>query len=471
MLRSQRISLHARIVSVIENQFPEIAESEPELIAHHYSRAELGEKAIRCWLKAGANALGRSANLEAINHLRAGLQQLYAVGSDDERARLELELQLTLGQALIAARGYTAAETTLAFVRAEQLLSRIGDVGQRYSTLYGIFVGHLIGGHIDSASDTIDRIGRLASDGDDDGYACLAHRLSGSLAFFRGDLRSAQAQLQKAIELYAPAQRRLALHFGPDTGPAALIFLSMTEWLRGNPQSALRTAQIAIDDAHRLENALTLGQVLTLAAQLHYKAQDYESMLRLAKEGDDNCEQNGIRYFGAICQLYQIWGQAWSSHVPHCVDKFRRALAAYEDMKCGLQVALFRGMLGQLLLAANDPRGAANECELALSNITINGERWWAPEIYRTLGDALLALPNAELAEAENCFRRAVAAAQQTGALMLELRASARLAKIMVRRHDAQEARRILASVLDKFDEGVDGGDLRAALAFLREIS
>ena len=63
-------------------------------------------------------------------------------------------------------------------------------------------------------------------------------------------------------------------------------------------------------------------------------------------------------------------------------------------------------------------------------------------------------MPNAELAEA-----------------MLELRASARLAKIMVRRHDAQEARRILASVLDKLDEGVDGGDLRAALAFLREIS
>jgi tetratricopeptide (TPR) repeat protein len=477
MLRNKRISLHARIVSVIENQFPGIAESEPELIADHCSRAELGEKAIRCWLKAGANALGRSANLEAINHLRAGLQQLHAVVEDDKRARLELDLQLTLGQALIAARGYTAAETKLAFVRADQLLSRVGDlltvgdIGQHYSALYGIFVGHLIGGHIDSASDTIDRILRLSSDGDDDAYSCLAHRLSGSLAFFRGDLQSAQSNLQKAIELYAPAQRRLALHFGPDTGSAAMIFLSMTEWLRGNPQSALRTAQIAIDDAHRLENALTLGQVLTLAAQLHYMAQDYESMLRLAKQGYDNCEQNGIRYFGAICQLYQIWGQAWSSNSPNCIDKFRRSLAAYEDMKCGLQVALFRGMLGQLLLAADEPRAAAKECELALANITVNGERWWAPEIYRTLGDALLALSNAELVEAENCFRRAVAAAQQTGALMLELRASARLAQIKVRQHDKQEAQRILESALDKFDVGVDGGELRAALAFLREIS
>ena len=82
-----------------------------------------------------------------------------------------------------------------------------------------------------------------------------------------------------------------------------------------------------------------------------------------------------------------------------------------------------------------------------------------------------MALPNAELVEAENCFHRAVAAAQQTGALMLELRASARLAQIKVRQHDKQEAQRILESALDKFDVGVDGGELQAALAFLREIS
>jgi class 3 adenylate cyclase/predicted ATPase/ABC-type transport system involved in cytochrome c biogenesis ATPase subunit len=471
MLRGQRISLHTRIVAVIEKQFPEIAETEPELVAHHCSRAELGEKAVNYWLKAGAGAVSRSANLEAINHLRNGLQQLHAIASEQERAHLELELQLTLGQALIAAQGYTAGETALAFLRAEQLVEKIGNAGQRYSALYGIFVGRLIGGHIDAASETIDRMHRLASSGEDDAYMCLAYRLRGSLSFFRGDLHSAHAELQKAIALYAPSQGRLALHFGPDTGPAALIFLAMTEWLRGGPDRALRTAQIAIADARKLENALTLGQVLTLAAQLHYMSQDYEGMFHLAKQGGDNCEQNGVRYFGAICQLYQIWARARLSNPADYIDDFRRGLAAYEKMGAGLQVALFRVMLAQLLLAAGRSAEAAEETETALAMITLNGERWWAPEIHRTLGHALLGFLNPDVAEAENCFRRGVAEAREIGALTLELRAAKSLAEILIGRGDRGGAQQTLATVVAQFSEGFDGGDLRTAMKFLGETS
>jgi hypothetical protein len=271
LLGTQRISLHSRIVTVIENQFPDIAEIEPELVAHHCERAELEEKAVQYWLKAGVIAVSRSANLEAISHLHNGLKRLNTMPPDDKRARLELDLQLTLGQALIAARGYTAADTTAAFARAEELVEKIGDAGRRYSALYGIFVGRLIGGHIDAAAETIGRLCELAANGKDDAYLCLVHRLHGSLLFFHGDLPIADEKLQKAIALYGPAQQqKLAFHFGPDTGSAAQIFLAMTEWLRGRPQSAMRTAQNAIANARLLENALTLGQVQALAAQLHY---------------------------------------------------------------------------------------------------------------------------------------------------------------------------------------------------------
>jgi hypothetical protein len=128
---------------------------------------------------------------------------------------------------LIAARGYTAIETALAFARAEQLVEKIGDggdIGQRHSALYGIFVGHLFGGNIDAASETIARMHGLANSGENEAYLCLTYRLAGSLSFFRGDLNAAHADLQRAIALYGPAQKRLELHFGPDTGPAALIF-------------------------------------------------------------------------------------------------------------------------------------------------------------------------------------------------------------------------------------------------------
>ena len=210
----------ARPAKALEDHFPGTVETQPELIAHHFARAELGENAVRYWLKAGATAVSRSANLEAIKHLRNGLQRLNTMPSDDKRAGLELELQLTLGQALIAVRGYTAGETTAAFARAEELVEEIGDAGQRYSALYGIFVGRLIGGHIDAASETIGRLCRLAASGEDDAYLCLAHRLHGSLSFFRGDLPIACEYLQKAVALYGPVQQqKLAFHFGPDTGP------------------------------------------------------------------------------------------------------------------------------------------------------------------------------------------------------------------------------------------------------------
>jgi hypothetical protein len=88
---------------------------------------------------------------------------------------------------------------------------------------------------------------------------------------FAAILPLAREYLQKAVALYGPVQQqKLAFHFGPDTGSAAQIFLAMTQWLRGQPENSLRTALSAIANARRLENALTLGQVQALAAQLHY---------------------------------------------------------------------------------------------------------------------------------------------------------------------------------------------------------
>jgi class 3 adenylate cyclase/tetratricopeptide (TPR) repeat protein len=465
LLRSQRVTLHARIVSVIENQFSAIADEEPELVAHHCSRADLGEKAVDYWLKAGTKAVSRSANIEAVSHLRNGLQGLPAIASEKDRTQLELALQLTLGQALIAARGYTAAETTQAFARAEQLVEKIGDTRQRYSALYGIFVGHLIAGRIDLASETIARMYQLTRSAEDSSYLCLAYRLRGNLSFFRGDLPASEEDFEKSVALFSPeAQQQLATQFGPDTGSASLIFLAMTQWLRGKPERALQSAQSAIERARKVSSALTLGQVLALAAQLHYMRQDYESMLSLSKEGGDNCERVGILYFGSICRAYQTWAQARHADPADYIDEFKQCMERYETLKSGLQLGLFRVMLAQLLLAAGRPDEAVKESEAALVKIAVNGERWWAPEIYRTLG---LALSKSDPQEARNNFRRAIAEARRTGALMLELRAATNLVQNSDGAPDADGNKQTLASVLQQFTEGFESADVQVAKTLL----
>ena len=105
LLRSTRQQYHQRLAQVLAKQFPETAETQPELLAHHYTEAGLWEQAIPYWQRAGERALQRSANLEAVSHVTRGLEVLTALPETHERVHQELALQLTLGPALAATKG------------------------------------------------------------------------------------------------------------------------------------------------------------------------------------------------------------------------------------------------------------------------------------------------------------------------------------------------------------------------------
>jgi predicted ATPase len=73
LLRSRRQQLHGRVAATLENHFVEVVAAQPELIAHHYGEAGLNEKAVHYWLRAGQQAVARSAMAEAVAHLKKGL--------------------------------------------------------------------------------------------------------------------------------------------------------------------------------------------------------------------------------------------------------------------------------------------------------------------------------------------------------------------------------------------------------------
>src|SRR5262249_17863589 len=69
LLKSTRQQYHQRIAEVLEAHFPETAETQPELLAHHCTEAGLTEQAVRYWQRAGEHARDRGAPLEAISHV------------------------------------------------------------------------------------------------------------------------------------------------------------------------------------------------------------------------------------------------------------------------------------------------------------------------------------------------------------------------------------------------------------------
>jgi predicted ATPase len=100
LLRERRRQLHARIAEALEGEFPEAAETEPELVAYHYSAAGLPAPAIDYYRRAAERAMAASANAEAITHLTKGLELIDPLPESSERISREIEFRLALGTPL-----------------------------------------------------------------------------------------------------------------------------------------------------------------------------------------------------------------------------------------------------------------------------------------------------------------------------------------------------------------------------------
>jgi predicted ATPase len=138
LLRSTRQQYHQRIAQVLEDQFPDTAETQPELLAQHYTEARLAEQAVGYWQRAGERSNTQSAYVEAVAHLTKGLEVLKTLPDTPARAQHELDMQIALGHALAGTKGQASPEREHAFVRARALCHQVGDTSRLFTVLVGL---------------------------------------------------------------------------------------------------------------------------------------------------------------------------------------------------------------------------------------------------------------------------------------------------------------------------------------------
>ena len=143
LLESRRQQMHARIAQVLEQQFPGTGETQSELLAHHCTQAGLIEKAIVYRHRAGRQAMTRSAMVEAVVQLTQALELTGSLPSGADRDQQELDVQITLGAAFIATKGFTAPEVKMAYERARELCRQRADHPEFPAVLYGLFLYHM----------------------------------------------------------------------------------------------------------------------------------------------------------------------------------------------------------------------------------------------------------------------------------------------------------------------------------------
>ena len=247
LLKSRRQQFHRDIARVLEEQLPEKARREPELLAHHHTEAGQVGEALAYWEKAGRRAIEHSAHPEAIAHLTRGLSLLPSLEESPGRDLQEFHLQLLLGVAVMAVEGYAAPRLTSIHGRAHDLCIKLGANEPLFQVMWGIWAWSFIRDELEFGAGLAREIAALAATLGDPGYRMEAHFAVGCNAFYRGEFLTSRKECELGLTLYTPERGRFHCGYtGQDSGVTNQCYSACSLWYQGYPDQALRRVARAV---------------------------------------------------------------------------------------------------------------------------------------------------------------------------------------------------------------------------------
>jgi class 3 adenylate cyclase/predicted ATPase len=472
LLKRRRQQYHVKIAQVLEARFPEIAETQPELVAHHCAAAGLGEQAISYWHRAAERANQGSAYVEAITQLHRGLELVKTLPETTERACRELDLQTALGTALRASKGYTAPEVRQAYARAHELCERVGDTPQLFRVLRGLHSFYYVRGELQTARQLAEQLLSLAQRTRDAIPRTLAHYALGAILFYQGEFVPAREQLEQGMTLYDSQDHRTSVRlFGFDTGVITLGHLAWTLWSLGYPNQALQRIDKALTLARQVSHPLTLAFALNWVINVWGCCRWSDAAyLSLMEELVELSQTQGFPYWLALGMIKRGWALAIQGYREEGCALTRKGVEDYRRMGPEVGMPRVNALHAELFV---EEVGVEEGLRLVAEGLRMaheNGDRHWEAELHRVRGELLLRR-GADDSQVEACFNRAIEIARRQQAKSFELRAAMSRARGLRTQGKTAKARRLLQEVYDWFTEGFDTPDLMEAEALLQELS
>jgi class 3 adenylate cyclase/tetratricopeptide (TPR) repeat protein len=469
LLRARRQELHARVASVLEQDFADLVERQPELLAHHLTAAGNSGRATEQWLKAGRRAADRLAHVEAIAHLQRGIALLNALPESAASDAREIELQLALGLSSLTIKGTGSPEMIEAYGRARLLAERHGNERQLFQALFGSWINNSGSGGIRAARPFMHRLAQVADLADDDALRLQAHHSGWSTLWSAGEPMAAHAHTEEGRRLYNPDQHRSHRHTygGHDPGVCARMTGGMTEWLLGYPDRARASILEAMNLAAQIAHPFSREYAFEYSAVVHLHRGEPELALPLLVAADALRTEQRI---SSVFEPRLLFGavEFMRGEAAEAINHLREALAQAQTIGT-LGRPYGHCLLAQALAQQGNYRDAMVALSEAFERIETTGERGWESELHRVRGLVLMAQGQRD--EGQALLERAVEVAVQQQAKSLELRAAMSLARFWGESRRRAEARNLLAPVFGWFTEGFDTVDLKQAKALLDELA
>ena len=465
LLKRTRQQYHQRAAKLLEDRFPEVASTQPELVAHHYTEANCPAPAIAYWHKAGAVAASKSANTEAIDQFGKGLALVEALSDARERAERELQLHMALGPAVFATKLHGHPDIGKTYARAWELCRQLGDHSRGFTALRGLMLHHQNLLDMGKAQHFAEEALRVAERLDDAARVVGAHVALGAVLYTQGKLELALAQYQRGLELFDPN-----MHFpdwpGSHPGVLCQFFPMLISWMLGYPDRPLETLRAATGTAETLGHPFTLAQTLSYAARLHIFRREPSAAADYAGRALQICDEHRIAQWRASALAEWGWALAAAGESEEGLAQIAQAVEGYG---LGSHQHMLLALQADTQLAIGDPEAALASVVAGLNAVEKTGGAPLEAELHRLKGEALLAGAGTA-GEAETAIEQSIAAARRQNAKSWELRGAMSLARLRRQQSRPQEAAALLAPVYGWFTEGFDTADLQAARTLLDEL-
>lgn len=473
LLKKTRQEFHQAIAETLEQSFPEIVETEPELLARHFSEANVAEQAINYFLQAGKRSQERSANTEAISQLRSGLELIDSLEESTQRDQQELGLLTTLGVVYMATLGWASNEVGETFQRAREVCEKLGARDQLFNIVWGTWGWRLLRAEYDICLELAADSAQLADELQHPAILMEAPWIPGLAHFYRGNFSESLEHLSLGFSRWdRETSLTTTLATGQNCGATYQSYIGLSKWYLGYPDQALEWMQKSVDLADDLEHPFTQGLCLWHASWLH-------SLLRDGK----STQEFGDRAFQiASEQSFPIWkflGMVSQGFAMHLHGKSGAGIELME-MGGGALLEVLGSMLNlphvchyaaSVHMSLGNYDAALAHLDRELEHCHKTNGKYTLAEVHRLRGECLLAQSDTNQADAERCFRDAISIAQQAEAKSWELRAATSLARLLETQDKRDEARSTLSVVYDWFTEGFETPDLIDARKLMDELA
>lgn len=395
----------------------------------------------------------------ALATIRAGVQ-------------VDARREMYLRAALLATGVYLdgpSVETREGWERVLEIATAIGDIDYQTRAVWGLWNDHTYGGMPAESLMFARRYADLSAANGEAWRAVLARRIIGISLHYCGDQIAARPHLEHVLLHYVHGASRPALGSTLNQVTVTRATLARILWLQGKPEQALRLAGQALREAAADDYLLAILYVLVEAAiPLSLFAGDFTATRRFLETLQEQASRSGVR-------IWQTYGRCFSATVLAVSDDAKSAptglIGAIEELRgtgfCE-HLTMFLGVLAEAQVSADMMSAAMHTVETALTWCERHGERWFIAELLRIKGE-IMARQDAD-ADATFQFQQALNWARQQGAVSWELRTATSFAHLLARQDRPTEAQALLGSVYDRFTEGFETADLRAAGRLLQAL-